>query len=967
MATRIRQVVVSFAVVAALFGLYRVTLVPLIEPAAAKTTPPVIPDIKPPSDRYREQLAPYFQPGDWELGLPKVIETDRAMLLLKEYRTLPDGRLHLEPCTVVLNPPARTGRAAASSGRPVVLRAPEGAVLQFDRPLDLRRAEIGRLVAGTLTGQVSITSEESRPGANDRLHLVSRNVQMNAQRLWTPHRVSLQLGNNSAVGSDLIVTFLPTSSATGAKRAQIGGVESIELVHVDHIRLDASAGVMLSDGDNGDDAAPEPAAPPSLEGDLPIEVTCAGPFVFDLIDRVATLEDRVDVVRPLRDGPGDQLTCEVLAIHFASAPDRADSQDADDNPSGDGEEEDAAPPPPNLSGMRAERIVATGHPVVVRSLSEGAFARGERLEYVVATRHITLDGDRGVLLQKDNQQVEARRIEYQPGIAGRLGQVWAAGPGRLAGSLDAERTGPVEAAWNGQLLLREWEGRHVASIEGNVRFDSAQLSGRTERLEVWLPPEMTDRGTHGTEQADGAAADQPGRAPGSPSLARTGTGLAQKFHVAGDMLRVVLIDREGKPAVEDVMIEGDARFAEVQTARAGEQPLVVAGRSLHLQRLATTGGLAVVEGEPATIDARGMNVAGSVIRLDRAANRIWIDGTGQMTLPTKGALAGGLLPSATNDRRDADPAAVARTATVAWKDGLDFDGQTVRIRGEVEVRSDGTWLGCPSVDVVLDRPVDFLNPDRQAKVDARQIVAGGLVRIENRTFDGPRLLAVDRMVVNDLAVDQTTGAVAGQGPGWMRTVRFGDVSVLESPMPGGPATATRPAAREADEEQLTFLHVDFQRGIEGNLHRRRMTFLDQVETTYGPVETWDEVIDAGTPEGLGPSGVFMRCDRLSVTDMAAGSGTSRAIELEALGNTMVEGRTFLARAHRITYAQAKDLLVLEGDGRSDAQLWRQTSVGGPRTHAAARKVLYWRSANRVEVDDATHLDLGQLRAMSGGR
>ena len=58
------------------------------------------------------------------------------------------------------------------------------------------------------------------------------------------------------------------------------------------------------------------------------------------------------------------------------------------------------------------------------------------------------------------------------------------------------------------------------------------------------------------------------------------------------------------------------------------------------------------------------------------------------------------------------------------------------------------------------------------------------------------------------------------------------------------------------------------------------------------------------------------------------------MELEALSNTLVEGSTFTARAHRLTYAEEKDLLVLEGDGRTDAQLFRQ-----PRREQAFVQVL----------------------------
>jgi len=86
----------------------------------------------------------------------------------------------------------------------------------------------------------------------------------------------------------------------------------------------------------------------------------------------------------------------------------------------------------------------------------------------------------------------------------------------------------------------------------------------------------------------------------------------------------------------------------------------------------------------------------------------------------------------------------------------------------------------------------------------------------------------------------------------------------------------------------------------------------------------------------------------------------RAIELSAGGNVLVEGSGFTARSARLSYSELKDLLVFEGDGRTDAQLYRQERVGGPTSTASAGKILYWRRHNRVDVQDARYLDFDQL-------
>ena len=89
-------------------------------------------------------------------------------------------------------------------------------------------------------------------------------------------------------------------------------------------------------------------------------------------------------------------------------------------------------------------------------------------------------------------------------------------------------------------------------------------------------------------------------------------------------------------------------------------------------------------------------------------------------------------------------------------------------------------------------------------------------------------------------------------------------------------------------------------------------------------------------------------------------GAEPHMELDASDNAFVEGQTYTARAHRITYNQAKDLMVLEGAGRAAAELSQQQRVGGPIKNLSANKIKYWKSSNHVQVDDAKFLDIGQL-------
>ena len=155
--------------------------------------------------------------------------------------------------------------------------------------------------------------------------------------------------------------------------------------------------------------------------------------------------------------------------------------------------------------------------------------------------------------------------------------------------------------------------------------------------------------------------------------------------------------------------------------------------------------------------------------------------------------------------------------------------------------------------------------------------------------------------------------------------------------------------------------------MRGNISRRVMEFHQRVEAIWGPVAKWGDTLDPRAPAGLPPRVVTISSDVLGVGQAPPAPGQKRSsIEMAAGGNVLVEGESFTARSARLTWSEAKDLLVFEGDGRSDAQLYRQAKVGAATSSASAGKILYWRAINRVDVDDARYLDLDQLNAGAAG-
>lgn len=987
-------------------------------------------------------LQDMFDEGDWELQNRKVIETPQGMLLFKDYAPQSDGRIRIEPCTLIFFTSSHRGH---EHGRPIVMRTPQGALLEFDPPLDPVHATIGRLVDAQLLGDVAIHSRETETGKGDDLAIFTRNVHLAEDHIKTPHQVRFRYGRNFGSGRDLKIQLQPAQEKSADGGPMFDGVRSLELFHVDRIRFFMAAGSLFG-GDR--QRAPEvPAAPPPEQ---PVDITCSGPYRFDFERNVASFEDEVLVLHEMPTAPSDRLTGNRLEIHFAPK-EQVEEEDAaeqlDEANAGDTEN---VP----IAGLTVKRIVALGAPAVLLSPSRGGEARGEHLEYDFSTRQMYLEDPHKVMLRGPHQNIEGVKLRYEMAPEGKIGRVWADGPGRFDGALRAEGGKRVVAVWRRRLRLQPQDDLHVLSLvegaqlemaetggfhaaeihiwlrevekiapmspgarparnvqrlgeappppeteivpdrllaTGHVEIDTTRLVGDTERLEAWfhyLPPEgvetiaynaqpvaprmppsppsaFSTRPPRVAERTDPRGSAPPGMYPHAAQPPGSQQPV-KRYEMHGKLIQLQLLRRgAADPELETAVIDRNAQFRELPVGRDPAPPLDIRGDKLHMTGGETKQAVVHVFGRPATVAARGLTMTAANVHLDRGANRLWIEGPGAMTLPPKAAPPKGASPSGA---RNSNHAAPNSPIHVTWREKMEFDGNTVHFQRDVQTRNrqlddEGGWSDLHTsgevLDVSVSRFVDF-SADQQEfendQVELRRLVYDGGVSVENHGFDRfGKPNAWDRMRMPNLSVDQLTGELSSQGAGWIQSVRSGGGSLLgDEPRRAPPPGAPKP-------RELTYTRVDYQQGIGGNIHNREVRFRDQVKTVHGPVPVWDAVLNADRPEGLGEKGVVINSDELVIYEMGPWvSRRRKAVELLAVGNAVVEGRTFNAHAERLKYAEAKDLVVLEGDGRRDAELWRQEQLGGERSHAAARQIWFWRGDNRIEVDDAKFIDLSQF-------
>ena len=1008
----VRRWIFATCVLVVAYAGYAWGIAPLLEPPPVIAVPP--PPPPPPGTTKAprpDDILSLFPEDAWERQGAKRIETEQCTLLLKDYQPTADGRLELKPATLIFYaaPEKDANGKPKGKGRPIVLRAPQGAILQFDKPLDFARAEFGRLLGGRLPGELTIFSPPSKPGANDALQITTRNLQLDSQRAFTPHDVDFQYGESYGRGRDLTI-FLKPSEKSGAETA-FGGVSTLQLSRIERIHLDMP----------GDSLVPNMSARPdvpSTKKKAPIEITCRGMFVFDFEQRLAAFDDQVEITRILAGGLPDKLTCNRLRIYMGDDATKKAANDKLAAATATGVEVPADP----LRNVAISKIVATGNPVILEGPSTGLHVKAARLELTPPLRRIALESGQGlkqVTLRQGPHAFDAVELQYEISPIGGLGRLWAAGPGKLQTiQVLSGQPRTLDAKWNKELRIQPQDGAQVVSLvsqaavslqelgtfvadelhfwlqevplsERNtmvptetdmlgstaygaqpgataaqpkvqivpdrllalrgVEVESPKLHAKTERLEAWFfKPDPS---------AVAAAKQQP--APAKPGLLMgqqsAPAGPPQKFDVSGQLVQMRVANGEGVNGVEDLTIQGNASIDEIQTTQPGQAPLKLRGEAVELRGGTTPDAIVHVVGQPAKISARGLSLQGDAIHLHRGENRIWIDGPGDATFP--------LPQKIPPPGRPVEPPEYMR---ITWQRKMNFDGQTVHLEEDVQARTTTQLVLCGQLDASISERIDFAHPQVASKVSLAEMKLDGGVYLENKTLDlAGQQTSFDTLETPNLYINQMTGAIRAVGKGKLLTIRKGAIAVPGAPVP--PPGATPAPGAGGGELPLTHLLVSFQRGMVGDINKRTVQFEQNVETVYTRVADWRdrltiEMIDQRGLPALGEQGILMTSDTMQVAQVIPPTSGEPSYELISEGNTRVDGREFTARAHRITYTSLKDMLVVKGDGRADAEIWYTQKGSATTGYLPAREIHFWPKTGTVEVQGGSRgaIELQQL-------
>ncbi|MDO4558399.1 MAG: hypothetical protein Q4C47_05495, partial [Planctomycetia bacterium] len=407
---------------------------------------PLTNEIQPPAE-----LAELFRPGDWELEkTTRIVRIRNVMILVSQIVNPEAERMVFSPCTIVCFPEGETDPVRRV--RDAVMVRVRGTV-----EVTLKRdTGFGDLAELRIPGQLEIfrSGDPTRP--EESFFLMAENVNVNAERLWTPGDFSVRCGRHSGEGTGLRLKFLRRSDREGdGDRISFSDIDTAEIQKLKYFTFAPGAfrstakenGAFPQSGErpeNPENSRSDPRSLRFLEGDEPVSVTCHGQMNFRFQERQLSLLNYVQIIQGSPESPTGRMQCENLTLELAPSekPDRITDPVSSDVPvwtgntasqggmaspqnpggladlagsgnvdpeslealgeagahSGDVPENSAATPSTlrEFSRMKIRRFEAIGYPAKLYSAADDLYVEAKAIQYDAATESLKLT-NRGVL------------------------------------------------------------------------------------------------------------------------------------------------------------------------------------------------------------------------------------------------------------------------------------------------------------------------------------------------------------------------------------------------------------------------------------------------------------------------------------------------------------------------------------------------------------------------------------------
>ncbi|QDT76283.1 hypothetical protein [Lacipirellula limnantheis] len=1000
MLTRLTHAAIAFAVTAAVYQAYVLAVAPFVEPAwradqaAHMDQSDLVVTPVEALHRYRDLLSAYFPPTHWCFAEPpKALDNGQALIIFNNEEKTASGEMTIPQCAVIFFPTPRQ-----AGGEPprdaIILESTNGAILQMEA--EASGFGFGKVQHGTLQGDVTIRSDMREPGPRDDLLLTTQQLTINEDGIHTLSTVDMRLGPHQGYGRELEIRFMKSQGSSGIGFGGLyGKFEELTLKH--DVAVKVSPKNMSFFGQPSPEATAAAAAGPPAP---PIHIRSVGPFRIDFVGELASFSDQVMVRQTQPDGKRDEMQAAELKLFFT----RSSKWNAGDDGATGGATESMAFEPASIEAL--------GAPVVLTAQSHDAAARGGRLWIELGPQRLILEQGEEVVLEYQGAEVHAPMVEYQlpPRGSGRqVGTMAARGAGWMRAVVDPAQPAQVlEVRWTDAMNLERQADKPVLRLDGRPRvslagsgtmwadrldvylresanvsptgqgggpplagsvlpelikamgrvaIESPQLNGKVNQLEVKF--DHGDRPTSGDGVAHGQIAAVPISTGGGAASANplalfngpTGASNGKAYNIEGVTLNLDVAMRGKSGDVRGISVDGAVVFKEASATAPGVPPMQIEAEHLKVTdadtpnariEISGAGGQNGLPHQIAELTGQGAKLRVPAISLQRGTSEAVVNAPGEVQLLVDRDMAG-------------NPLARPEPLTITWLKSMQLHGRELTFSGDVRVQHESGWLNTRKLVIVTVAPVSFDGGGQNPQVELLQCEQGVVAEFEQRDVSGVQ--SRQHLELQSLQVNQITGEIRGDGPGKIDSVHLAKGAGAFMAPPGGAAAAPAAPRLMNEEVKLRHLHVDFVRGVGGNLHTKTVNVIGNVEAVYGPVESWEQRLAMSPGGDPGPDTIWITCDQLGVTEspMARVDGANaRQVELNAVGNVVIEGqdkqqKMFNATGGRATFDQSKGLFILEGSDTGPATITQQDYLGAPMSPQSAQRMQFNQNTGIVEI------------------
>lgn len=997
-------------------GGYSLLIVPWVEPTSTTES-------KPPNfartlggERWWRD---FFPEGSWQTGEPKIIHTDKGILLSQSWTSIDEKTWELKPLTMILSP-TKTAREAIREQQTDIIAKQEmwivecqqGATIHFAEPLDITSGKVPMVERGDLSGPIQVSRKAASQAKDDSWRILTYDLTIDRRQFSTQREVLIEWNDSVIQGRDMKVMLRGDLLQSQNADSAWGPLDELELYHVDKIDVALPPGGLWADMKlKRLDEQPALRTLPAR-----MKATCGGRFAFDFKSSTASLQNGVQLHHFLGDLPPDEFQCQ--SVSFAIELDESESSASQSSTS---QSEDG------LSKARLLSLEAIGIDSLQEFVGEkwveftaptmGIEARCKKLNVDFEQRRVEFAGRLDhpeatqsiAILKYDGNEFRSPKIEYQaaPDAEGHdaegegngdqkhLGWMFAEGPGELITAAQ-DKLGKSNIRWQQSLRMApdsQSDKRQWIEIVGNALVES-KLRGflASERIELWLTQsdqaslisaapvagatELSDRylpervlaegqtvlstktlQAHVsqlsldllfipqdpvTKESDGLAlSDSSGNPmyqwvsppespslPGSPGESPPTEDPTPKTPVVveGAALQAKIVVAGKDAWVDHLHMQGPVKVSREATDPQKSMPWHIEGSQLVLATNREGQANIQIDGQRAKIVVAEGSLQGTRIHFDQTSNQMWMNQPGEFSIPVS-ALKSSAKPGKPRIEWINAP-------HCKWDGKMLFDGSVARIVGAIEFdaamrnpQNQFWWVkgSCGEMNVILSAPIDFNATDEQ-DVELERVELSDRVHIlasqlmQNGDIESRQQLSVPHL--RFFAVQQQ---LVAQGPGWVKS-RF-----LAKRGFGQIASERKAEARR----ELQASHLNFRDSLVGFVDRNEVVVDGKVELAVGPINNWDQSIDVNQLNTLSDGQMLLNCDQLKVYDTAelstvgslASTGKApEAWEFQATGNVAFNGKAetgdYVGNGYQVTYVQAKDLLMLRGDGHDPAYLRR---------------------------------------------